>query len=589
MNWKRPLALSTAALTLGTALAACGNPTAAAPDPTPTPAAEVQSLSTTGSTVKAPKYVFLFIGDGMSYPQIQSTSDFLGALNDADYRQAQPSLDDNGGAILDGPEYLNFMNFEAAGSAVTYDSNSFAPDSASTATSISTGYKTYSGSINVDETGTISYETIAEQLHAQKGYSVGVITSVNLNHATPAAFYAHQASRNDYYDIGLELIDSGFEYFAGGGLLKPTGAEGDQADLYALAEKAGYHVVKTQAEAEQVTGGPVVIIDEHLADSDAMAYEIDRTDDMWALADYVEKGIEVLSQDKDGFFMMCEGGKIDWACHANDAASTIHDTQALADAVQVAIDFAKEHADETLILVTGDHETGGLTIGFAGTDYDTYLDLLESQKISYAKFDSDYVSRYKEDKTSFEDVLKDVEALFGLKPQGEEGDKLVLTDYELEQLRAAYEKSVNGTAASQYEQEEYVLYGTYEPLSVTLTHIINNKSGISFTSYSHTGLPVAVLAHGVNAGQFNGYYDNTQIYHKLAIKATGPQTFDVAYAVGFSNPKYFTKCFKEEFGVTPTEYQADGVGRPHPPRLYGSGKAGGRLCRACRPACDRSE
>lgn len=417
MNWKRPLALSTAALTLGTALAACGNPTAAAPDPTPTPAAEVQSLSTTGSTVKAPKYVFLFIGDGMSYPQIQSTSDFLGALNDADYRQAQPSLDDNGGAILDGPEYPNFMNFEAAGSAVTYDSNSFAPDSASTATSISTGYKTYSGSINVDETGTISYETIAEQLHAQKGYSVGVITSVNLNHATPAAFYAHQASRNDYYDIGLELIDSGFEYFAGGGLLKPTGAEGDQADLYALAEKAGYHVVKTQAEAEQVTG---------------------------------------------------------------------------------------------------DHETGGLTIGFAGTDYDTYLDLLESQKISYAKFDSDYVSRYKEDKTSFEDVLKDVEALFGLKPQGEEGDKLVLTDYELEQLRAAYEKSVNGTAASQYEQEEYVLYGTYEPLSVTLTHIINNKSGISFTSYSHTGLPVAVLAHGVNAGQFNGYYDNTQIYHKLA-------------------------------------------------------------------------
>ena len=516
MNWKRPLALSTAALTLGTALAACGNPTAAAPDPTPTPAAEVQSLSTTGSTVKAPKYVFLFIGDGMSYPQIQSTSDFLGALNDADYRQAQPSLDDNGGAILDGPEYLNFMNFEAAGSAVTYDSNSFAPDSASTATSISTGYKTYSGSINVDETGTISYETIAEQLHAQKGYSVGVITSVNLNHATPAAFYAHQASRNDYYDIGLELIDSGFEYFAGGGLLKPTGAEGDQADLYALAEKAGYHVVKTQAEAEQVTGGPVVIIDEHLADSDAMAYEIDRTDDMWALADYVEKGIEVLSQDKDGFFMMCEGGKIDWACHANDAASTIHDTQALADAVQVAIDFAKEHADETLILVTSDHETGGLTIGFAGTDYDTYLDLLESQKISYAKFDSDYVSRYKEDKTSFEDVLKDVEALFGLKPQGEEGDKLVLTDYELEQLRAAYEKSVNGTAASQYEQEEYVLYGTYEPLSVTLTHIINNKSGISFTSYSHTGLPVAVLAHGVNAGQFNGYYDNTQIYHKRA-------------------------------------------------------------------------
>ena len=477
----------------------------------------VAAATVSNQAVKAPKYVFLFIGDGMSYPQIQSTSDFLGALNDEDYWQAAPSLDDNQGAILDGPEYLNFMNFEAAGSAVTYDSNSFAPDSASTATSIATGYKTYSGSINVDETGTKEYETIAEQLKAQKGYEIGVITSVNLNHATPAAFYAHQASRNDYYDIGVELVESGFDYFAGGGLLEPTGENGDQTDLYEMAKEAGYTVAKTHAEAEAVNADTekAILIDEDLADSDSMAYEIDRTEDMWSLADYVEKGIEVLDND-NGFFMMCEGGKIDWACHANDAASTIHDTQALADAVQVAIDFAAEHPEETLILVTGDHETGGLTIGFAGTDYDTYLDLLENQKISFAKFDSDYVASYKENKTPFEDVLSDIEELFGLKAQGAADDKLVLTEYEMEQLRAAYEKSVNGTAASQYEQEEYVLYGTYEPLSVTITHIINNKSGISFTSYSHTGLPVAVLAQGVGADTFNGYYDNTQVYEKMA-------------------------------------------------------------------------
>lgn len=107
-----------------------------------------------------------------------------------------------------------------------------------------------------------------------------------------------------------------------------------------LAENAGYTVVKTQAEAEKVTSGPVILIDEHLADSSAMAYELDRTDGMWSLADYVEKGIDVLDNDQ-GFFLMCEGGKIDWACHANDAASTIHDTLAMADAVQVAIDFAK--------------------------------------------------------------------------------------------------------------------------------------------------------------------------------------------------------------------------------------------------------
>ena len=501
------LALTTAAL------AGCAANAAAPTDDQNTVAAATMS----NETGKTPKYVFLFIGDGMSYPQIQSTADYLGALTDEDYWQAQPSLDDNQGAILDGPEYLNFMNFEGVGTAVTFDSNSFAPDSASTATSIATGHKTYSGSINVDETGTVEYETIAEQLKAQKGYEIGVITSVNLNHATPAAFYAHQASRSSYYDIGLEMVESDFDYFAGGGLLDPTGSEGDQTDLYQLAQEAGYTVARTYAEAEAISADTdkAIIIEENLADDDAIPYELDRTEDMWSLADYVEKGIEVLDNDT-GFFMMCEGGKIDWACHANDAGSSIHDTQALADAVQVAIDFAAEHPDETLILVTGDHETGGLTIGFAGTDYDTYLDLLENQKISYAKFDSDYVASYKENKTPFEDVLSDIEELFGLKAQGAADDKLVLTEYEMEQLRAAYEKSVNGTAASQYEQEEYVLYGTYEPLSVTITHIINNKSGISFTSYSHTGLPVAVLAEGVGAESFSGYYDNTQIYEKMA-------------------------------------------------------------------------
>ena len=516
---KKLIALLLAAALSVTVLAGCagessqgttaGNePTQAATQPTTAPQEEAG---------KAPKYVFLFIGDGMSYPQIQATSDYLGALTDEDYWQAAPSLDDNGGAILDGPQYLNFMGFAAAGSAVTYDSNSFCPDSASTATSIATGHKTYSGTIGVDETASQEYATIAEQLKAQKGWEIGIISSVTINHATPAAFYAHQASRNDYYEIGLDLIDSGFDYFAGAGFSKPTGPDGDQTDLYQLVEEAGYTVARTQAEVEGITADTekVFIVDEYVASDAAFNYEIDRTEDMLSLADYVQKGIEVLEND-NGFFMMCEGGKIDWACHANDAASSIHDTMALADAVQVAMDFAAEHPEETLILVTSDHETGGMTIGFAGTDYDTYLDLLENQKVSFTKFDTDYVAAYKENKTSFADVMKDVTELFGLKLEGEEGDKLVLTDYELEQLHAAYEKSINGTAASEYEQEETILYGGYEPLTVTITHIINNKSGISFTSYSHTGLPVAVFADGVGAEVFNGYYDNTDIYNKLA-------------------------------------------------------------------------
>ena len=455
---------------------------------------------------KKPKYVFLFIGDGMSYPQFQAASDYLGAVADTDNDK-----------ILDGNKPLNFMNFPVSGSAVTYDSTSFCPDSASTATSISTGHKTYSGTINMDESMTVKYETIAEQLR-DEGYDIGVVSSVNLNHATPAAFYCHQPSRNNYYEIGEELIASDFDYFAGGALLKPEGADGNQENLYDKAEKAGYKVVNTQTEAEKISSKDekVLLVSEKLADGDSISYENDRVNGEWALADYVDKGIEVLSDNDKGFFMMVEGGKLDWACHENDAGSAINDTIALADAVNEAIEFANQHPDETLILVTGDHETGGLTIGYAGTDYDTYLTNLSNQKISYAKFDSDYVAKYKENKTPFEEVMKDVEKLFGLKMSGSEDDKLVLTEYEVGLLKDAYEKTIADEKADADNQEEYVLYGTYEPLSVTITHLLNNKSGIDFSSYSHTGLPVAVFAQGVGQENFGGYYDNTQIYHKLA-------------------------------------------------------------------------
>ena len=476
---------------------------------------------------KNPKYIFLFIGDGMRYPQIQLTNYYLSALADT-----------NNNDILESQSNLTMMDFPVAGSAQTYDSTSFCPDSASTATSISTGYKTYSGTINMDETGTVAYETIAEKLKKQMGYEIGIISSVNLNHATPAAFYCHQASRNDYYEIGMEMVASDFDYFAGGALKKPTGNNKDQDDLYVLAEEAGYTVVKTQAEAEAVPADveKVIIIDENLADSDSMSYDMDLAEGAWNLADYVEKGIEVMQDSENGFFMMCEGGKIDWACHANDAGATITDTIALDEAVQVAVDFYNEHPDETLILVTGDHETGGLTIGYAGTDYDTFLTNMENQKISYAKFDSDYVAAYKENKTDFDTVMKDVTELFGLvapasegtdktsqkdsadlHPESEETGSLVMTDYEYQLLKEAYETTMSRTGEeSEFTQEEYVMYGSYEPLTVMITRILNNKSGINFASYAHTGLPVEVFAMGVGQELFEGYYDNTDIYDKMA-------------------------------------------------------------------------
>ena len=499
-------------------------------------AVETVASEETKTDEQTPKYIFLFIGDGMSYPQIQLTNYFLSANENKESAQTV-SVEGEEKTVLSSGNNLTMMNFPVAGSAQTYDSTSFAPDSASTATSIATGNKTWSGSINVSTDFTQEYETIAEKLKAQKDYKIGIVSSVNINHATPAAFYAHQASRNNYYDIGLELIDSGFDYFAGGGLLAPTGKEEAQKDLYELAEEGGYKVVKTQAEAEALTAedGKALVIDEHLADSNAMAYSMDLQEGEWTLADYVDKGIEVLDNE-NGFFMMVEGGKIDWACHANDAVATITDTLALDQAVKEAVEFYQEHPDETLILVTGDHETGGLTIGFAGTNYDTFLTNFNNQKISYAKFDSDYVSKYKEEKTDFDTIMKDVTELFGLQapteegtestekkdsadkhPESEDDGALVMTQYEYDTLKEAYETTMSRTGEEEeFAQDEYVKYGSYEPLTVTITHILNNKSGINFGSYAHTGLPVEVFAQGAGQENFAGYYDNTDIYEKVA-------------------------------------------------------------------------
>jgi Alkaline phosphatase len=467
----------------------------------------------------APKYVFLFIGDGMSYPQVQSAAYYAGkdagGIVDVVKNSANPGDSPSAGS-------LSFMTFPVTGSAQTYDATSFAPDSASTATSILTGKKTHSNSINVDITKKIKFRTIAEQLKAQKGWKIGVLSTVNLNHATPAAMYAHQASRKSNYPIGLELVASGFDYFAGGALMEPQDKNKDKTSIYDLAKQAGYKVTFTQNDAAALKNGDkAVVVAETLADEDSMSYDEDRKNGEWALRDYVKKGIEVLDNNT-GFFMMVEGGKIDWACHANDARSSIADTIALSDAVKEAVAFYNKHPKETLILVTADHETGGLTIGFAGTDYNLFFRTLENQNISYAKFDSDYVAKYKKNGTSFDDVMKDVAVLFGLKaPDAAARDAgkdknggLYLTDYEYGRIKSAYDKTMNG--GKDRTQQEYELYGNYEPLTVTLTHIINSKSGIGFTSYSHTGLPVPVFAKGSGQELFTGYYDNTDIYKKLA-------------------------------------------------------------------------
>jgi alkaline phosphatase len=382
-----------------------------------------------------------------------------------------------------------------------------------------------------------------------KGWKVGVVTSVSLDHATPAAFYAHQSTRKNYYDIALEMGNSGFDYFAGGGLLQPTGAKKDQADALAAATKNGYTLVSTRADFDQLTAGAgkTIAISPILEDDQALNYDMDRGKDDITLADFTKKGIELLD-NTTGFFMMVEGGKIDWACHANDAAASIKDTLALDAAIAEAKTFYDKHPDETLIIVTGDHETGGLTIGFAGTGYSNYIDKIQYQKVSYVGFNAvfaDYKKSHTAQDAKFEDVVPMIQQYFGLtvlskedranlealvakgkadgatdadKSAAKDADKklgMALSDAEAKVLQDAFAASLMSADELKNVPGSDLLYGGYEPLSVKLTTILNEKSGLAWTTYSHTGIPVQTSAIGVGQEQFNGYYDNTDINKKM--------------------------------------------------------------------------
>lgn len=455
----------------------------------------------------APKYVFMFIGDGMGNPQVSATQYYLGSIENPDSEFPVPAD-------------LSFTKFESLGMVTTYDASSFCPDSASTATSMASGEKTLSGVINYDVTLQTPFKLITEYAK-EAGYKVGVITSVSLDHATPAAYYAKQPSRNDYYEIAVQgLTGTTLDYLAGGGYKKPTGEEPEnpQTDVLDLAAQNGWNYVNTNEDirALNTDSGRVLAINPNLQDDASIHYEIDRErlsaegEDMLALKDFVQKGIDVLDND-NGFFLMCEGGKIDWAGHANDAATSIHETIAFSDAVQVAVDFAQEHPNETLIIVTADHETGGMTIGFATTAYDTHFNYLTNQKISFTDFDA-VIGRLRDDGASFEDALAEIETYYGLTTEPDQ--ELTLTDTELDSLRAAFDLSMIPADEREEGEEEALLYGGYEPLSMAVSHIINNKAGLSYTSYAHTGLQIPVYATGVGAQAFSGLYDNTEIFDR---------------------------------------------------------------------------
>jgi len=461
------------------------------------------SLVVVQSALAAPsakaKYVFLFIGDGMAMPQVSATEDYAAAVVSKDVAVKR----------------LGFSQFPVAGLTTTYDAGSLITDSASAGTAMASGYKTLSGVVNMDPAKTVKYTPITELAKA-KGMKIGIVTTVSLDHATPACFYAKSASRSDYYGIAAQIATSGFDYFGGGGFLQPTGAKKDQADVVELAKKAGYKYVNTKADflALKKGAGKVLAVNEKLADASAMPYEIDRAQDDLSLADYTAKGIELLSDNSKGFFMMVEAGKIDWACHANDAGASIKDTLALDAAVAKAVEFQAKYPKDTLIIVTGDHETGGMTIGFAGTQYSTAFAKIGKQKISFQKFTDEVMKAYKEKAKAapadadFSDLYSVMADDFGLGLDQ-------LTGPQQTELQFAYNRSM-GDQYIRATTDDYLLYGGYEPFTIKVTQVLNQQAGIGWTTYAHTGVPVATFAKGAGQELFAAYYDNTDIFRSLA-------------------------------------------------------------------------
>jgi len=471
-----------------------------------------------------PKYIFFFIGDGMASPQINATEAAIG-------------IGQIPTAQVDFLGHMSMNDFTVAGMATTHAEDRYITGSAAAATALATGYKTSIGTISMNSSHSLDHKTMAE-MAKEKGMKIGIVSSVSIDHATPAGFYAHTDSRGNYEDIGNFLVRSGFDYFAGGNVRHneydsaPKHASSvnysSLQDFISHASDSGYTYVNTKAAFDAISSGKVIAtikkLESFTSDGCALPYAIDlgrqaSEDDQISLADFTKKGIQLLDNEK-GFFMMVEGGKVDWACHANDAVSAIYDMIAFDNALAEAVKFYNEHKDETLIVVTGDHECGGMTLGFAGTKYETAFNVLKHQKLSFLEFSakvadwatSQPASYSAEPKVTFENALDSVSYYFGLGTNKEA--ELALSAYDSTRLENAFNYSMTGEKHV-IDEEHYLLYGSYDAFTVAITHILNEKAGIAWTSYKHTGVPVPVFALGVSAEKFDGYYDNTDIAKKI--------------------------------------------------------------------------
>ena len=437
------------------------------------------SLISVWTYAQEAKYVFFFIGDGMGVNQVQGTELYLGELD---------------GKI--GLTPLDFTEFPYATTSSTYSATNGVTDSAAGGTALATGTKTKNGTIGMEQDQQTPIASIAMRAK-EKGCRVGIATSVSIDHATPAAFYAHNPNRKNYYQIGKDLFTAGFDFYAGSDFLDPDN-HGQGESLYTLASQYGYTLARGYEDfmAKNEQADKLILLQTEKASAtyrDAIPYAIDRREGDLCLSDITSAAIRFLSKDlSKGFFLMVEGGKIDWACHSNDAATAFREVVDLNESIRQALQFYENHPDETLIVISADHETGGLVLGTGA--YALNLQALQYQRVSETAFTSilNSLRRQTGNRVTWEQARQALADNFGF------WNELKLTEQQAKRLEEVYCRTFTGSDVEMEKSE----YAQDEPLAAEAVRIINEIA--------------MVFAIGAGADYFQGRMDNVEIPARIA-------------------------------------------------------------------------
>ncbi len=431
------------------------------------------------------KYVFYLIGDGMG----------MGHVNAAQYYNR---------IVLGNEEPLLMMRFPVASQAMTYSASSPVTDSAAAGTALSTGHKTNNSMLALSPDTLERYVSIARELK-DAGWGVGVLTSVAPDDATPAAFYAHQPKRWMYQEIDSEAARCGYDFLGGCSLRGVTDGNGNPNEVTGMIEDAGVKIAYGTEEGSRLAGKVdnlwVLSPKGVWSNNNDIGFTIDSIPGAMKLASLTEVALShVSARSPERFFLMIEGGNIDHAAHANDPGAVIKEIVNFQDVVRVAYDFYLEHPDETLIVITADHDTGGMAIGH--TDGHTDLSLIDTQRISKDGL-ADYCRKLvKESKDitwiEMRQLLADKMGFWSNVP---------LTEEQTARLRAAFDR----TFVARESKDEKGLYNTFNEFVAETFRIYNSWVGTDFISYNHTANPVPVFAIGAGAEKFSHVLNNVEI------------------------------------------------------------------------------